>query len=113
MFNIKTTVIKTNEYALLTHGVHHKKIICWKNQQINYPKILFDAATTEEFFENEQVDYKSLQKLHDSLCQFTIENKNGTAWAKITKEGNVLTGGDKQEGGDSNHVQTQCVFFCF
>jgi len=98
MFNIKE-----NEYALLIHYISHTKIIPWHNyRQINYPQILFDKIT-KEFRRNEH--HKSL--LLQQYYPLIIYNQFNNAWAKITKEGNVETGGEKMDGGDSDHVQFQ------
>jgi len=94
MFNIKT-----NQYTMLT-GAHDKQIIPWINAQASYPQMLFYEARKE--LTAKEPDF--------SLMQYDppkIYNNLYTAWAKITKDSNVVTGGNENDGGDSNHVQSQ------
>ena len=88
MFNIKK-----NQYAVLT-CVPEKQIIVWNNSVIPYPQILLHQATllTNHASSNNFVPFKTF-------------NKCRNAWALITKEGNVKTGGDKQDGGNSCNIQ--------
>jgi len=96
MFNIKE-----NQYVVLTRAPENK-IIIWNNNHTPYPQILLDQATKNTQLANQQNSYIS-----NNLEPFKIFNKWGSAWAIITKEGNVITGGNKQEGGNSSFEKKQ------
>jgi alpha-tubulin suppressor-like RCC1 family protein len=89
MFNLKE-----NQYAIFTRD---QKIISWHNEQALhlYPKMILSKIKNEISQLPLLLDYE-LPKIY---------TKDGDAWAKITNEGNVITGGDAFYGGDSNHVQ--------
>jgi hypothetical protein len=93
MFNMKE-----NQYALLTRGLKNK-IIIWNNYLASYPQMLLDQATQNIPFENQQDSY--------NILPMKIFNKLENAFARITKEGNVKTGGNRDDGGDSRIVQSQ------
>ena len=94
MFNIKE-----NLYALLTP---EKKIIVWHNCVTPYPQILLHEATKMTPC---AYQHNSYTNKFDPLLK--VFNKNETAWATITKERNVKTGGKRQHGGDSSSVKSQ------
>jgi len=79
MFNIKD-----NQYAVLTP---EKQIIVWTNNVTPYPQILLHQPTNNAPLE--------------------VFNNTGNSWAIITKEGNIETCGNIEDGGDSRHVQSQ------
>jgi len=95
MFNIKK-----NLYAVLT-GSPEEKIIVWNNQLTHYPQLLLHQATKNTKF----VDQNSYNS--KNLAPLIFFNKKCTAWAIITKNGNVTTDGNKRDGGNSRSVQSQ------
>jgi len=90
MFNIQK-----NKYAFVTGG-NEKIIISCYNIENLYPKILFDKIK-KQLIENDKI-------FHDYQYKPEIWNKFGTAWAKITDEGKLMTGGTKNHGGFSDNI---------
>jgi len=88
--------IKEYQYLVLTRASENQ-IIIWNNNFTPYPQILLHQ-TQNTLFANQQQNYFETLKFF---------NKRKNAWAIITKEGNVTTGGEKQDGGDSSMVQFQ------
>jgi len=97
--------IQENEYAVLTQ-LPEEKIVVWNNKFSPYPQMLLDQSAP---IENQFFLYKLyklfLSKFSDNNATSQIPNKMEDAWAKITKEGNVKTGGNIENGGDSSMVQ--------
>ena len=91
MFNIKE-----HQYAVLTN-VSEEKIIVWNNDLTPYPQLLLHQATLLA----DQPQYSS----SNNFIPLKTFNKSEEAWASITKDGNVTTGGDTNFGGDSSSVQ--------
>ena len=93
MFNVKE-----NQYAVLTK-LPEKKIIVWNNNVTPYSQLLLQQALLPA---NQQQHSSS-----NNLAPLKFFLKFENAWAFITKEANVTTGGDKNYGGDSSSVQSQ------
>jgi len=98
-YEMKMFNIKENEYAVLTR-MPDEKYIVWSNESIPYffYKMLLDILDKT----------KQIIPLHDYHERY-FENKKGNAWAIITKERNVKTSGNTNDGGDSSIVQSQLV----
>jgi len=93
--------IKENQYAVLTR-IEKEKIIIWNNNVTRYPQLLPETLLTN------QQQHSSSNNLVSLKTTFTGDKGcYEMAWASITKEGNVTTGGDKNWGGDSSRVQFQ------
>jgi len=92
--NMKMLNFKQDQYLVFTRD---QKMIFWNNEEVEllYPKLILYKMTNK--ISNLNPNYESPK----------IYNKRGTAWAKITNEGNVITRGLKIDGGNSNEVQFQ------
>jgi len=79
--------LKHNQYAVFTRD---EKIISWDNEQASdlYNQMIVNKITNGNY----QMPLGRYEPPR-------IYNKWGNAWAQITNEKNVITGGDKQSGG--------------
>jgi hypothetical protein len=103
IFNLKENQFnyKGNQCAVLT-GTYNKQIVSWYNGKTPYPKIILDK-TKNKLIENGKNYKTNLLTLQYNPPK--IWNQHESAWAIITNERNVLTGGIKEHGGDSSSVQ--------
>jgi len=105
---MKMLNIKENQYAVFTRD---EKLISWYNDQAQhiYPKIILNKLENKIFNLYPEIILNSLE---NKICQLQLDyeapkiwDKFGTTWAKITNEGNVITGGG--EGGSNNAPSSQ------
>jgi len=72
----------------------------------NVKDLLITQDVVQALLENNQ-NMEILKLKYSQYTDQKIFNKNENAWAIITDEGDVITGGDDRDGGDSRHVQLQ------
>jgi len=101
MFNIKI-----NQYVVLTN-MPQEKYIVWNNNSTPYHQMLLNQTTpcTPPCVSLQN----SYAKHFEPIKIFNKCKDEWAAWAIITEQGNVITGGDAQSGGDSSSVQSQLV----
>jgi len=94
MFNIAP-----NRYLILTSM---QEMISLENDNFYYPEKIFFKKHPNVF----QSD-KNHAGAFKPVSMFTpkVWNKRKTAWAQITDDGNVQTGGCRDDGGDTGHLQ--------